>query len=76
MDQKREAWVNDLANPAVPLSKISRSVPHGYKGEKLLEMVFSRSVTLSRAVWYIRAIGAIEIVSSSAIVSFSRLIIS
>ena len=63
-DAKRETWFNDLANPAIPLSKLSRNIPHGYVGEKRLEMLFARHVPLLRAVWYIRAIGAIEIVSS------------
>lgn len=64
-EQKREAWVNDLANPSIPLSKLSKNVPHGYRGEKLLDMIFARKVLVERAVWYIRAIGAIEIVRAS-----------
>lgn len=61
-EQKREHWIHELANPARPLSEISKSVPHGYRGEKLLDMFYTRQVPLPRAVWYTRAIGAIEIV--------------
>ena len=61
-EQKRESWFNDLANPAIPLSKLSRTVPHGYRGEKLLDMLFARQAPIARAVWYIRAMGAVEIV--------------
>jgi hypothetical protein len=66
---KRETWVSDLSNPAIPLEKLSRNVPHGYKGDKLLEMLCNRRVPVERAGWYIRAIGGIEIVRSSLVLS-------
>ncbi|GAA5952811.1 hypothetical protein JCM3765_002972 [Sporobolomyces pararoseus] len=62
-DSKREAWFSDLANPAVPLSKLSRSVPHGYKGEKGLDMLAARKVEVGRAIWFVRAFGGVEIQS-------------
>ncbi|GAA5891003.1 hypothetical protein JCM5296_007345 [Sporobolomyces johnsonii] len=62
-DSKREAWFSDLANPTVPLSKLSRSVPHGYKGEKGLDMLAARKVEVGRAVWFVRAFGGVEIQS-------------
>ncbi|GAA6061332.1 hypothetical protein JCM10212_003222 [Sporobolomyces blumeae] len=62
-DSKRETWFSDLANPSVPLSKLSRSVPHGYKGEKGLDMLSARKVEVSRAVWFVRAFGGVEIQS-------------
>ncbi|GAA5978006.1 hypothetical protein JCM11641_004356 [Rhodosporidiobolus odoratus] len=62
-DAKREAWFSDLASPAVPLSKLSRSVPHGYKGEKGLDMLSNRKVDVPRAVWFVRAFGGVEIQS-------------
>ncbi|KAL8280716.1 hypothetical protein RQP46_007039 [Phenoliferia psychrophenolica] len=70
-DSKRAAWFNDLANQAIPLSKLSRNIPHGYVGEKRLEMLFDRQVPLLRAVWYIRAIGAIEIQAAKSRAGFS-----
>lgn len=62
-DSKREAWFSDLASPSVPLSKLSRSVPHGYKGEKGLDMLAHRRVEIDRAVWFVRAFGGVEIQS-------------
>lgn len=62
-DSKREAWFSDLASPSVPLSKLSRSVPHGYKGEKGLDMLANRKVEIDRAVWFVRAFGGVEIQS-------------
>ncbi|EGU12079.1 Proteophosphoglycan ppg4 [Rhodotorula toruloides ATCC 204091] len=64
-DSKREAWFSDLASPSVPLSKLSRSVPHGYKGEKGLDMLSKRKVEVGRAVWFVRAFGGVEIQSLS-----------
>ena len=62
-DSRRETWIGELANAAVPISKLAKSVPHGYKGEKLLQMLVDRNIPLNRAVWYIRTNGATEIVS-------------
>ncbi|GAA6032599.1 hypothetical protein JCM8097_004834 [Rhodosporidiobolus ruineniae] len=62
-DAKREAWFSDLASPSIPLSKLSRSVPHGYKGEKGLDMLAHRKVDVPRAVWFVRAFGGVEIQS-------------
>ncbi|KAH9810188.1 hypothetical protein DFH28DRAFT_1184889 [Melampsora americana] len=62
-DQKRENWLRELADPTVPLLKLSKNVPHGYKGEKLLEMLVQRRVEPVRAVWYIRLIGLNDIIA-------------
>lgn len=62
-DSKREAWFSDLASPSIPLSKLSRSVPHGYKGERGLDMLAHRKVEVDRAVWFVRAFGGVEIQS-------------
>ncbi|TKY86355.1 hypothetical protein EX895_004504 [Sporisorium graminicola] len=34
-------YVKDLADPSVPLNRLSRSVPHGFRGEKLFEMLWA-----------------------------------
>ncbi|PLW39654.1 hypothetical protein PCANC_19373 [Puccinia coronata f. sp. avenae] len=60
-EQKRENWLRELADDSVPLLKLSKNVPHGFKGEKLLEMLVSRKIECSRATWYIRLIGLNEI---------------
>jgi hypothetical protein len=64
-EQKRENWLRELADNSVPLLKLSKNVPHGFKGEKLLEMLVNRKIESSRATWYIRLIGLNEIVSPS-----------
>ncbi len=44
-DSKLAAYVRDLADPAVPLTRLARSVPHGFRGEKMLEMLYTGSPT-------------------------------
>ncbi|PLW25474.1 hypothetical protein PCASD_24991 [Puccinia coronata f. sp. avenae] len=60
-EQKRQSWLCELADDLVPLLKLSKNVPHGFKGEKLLEMLVSRKIECSRATWYIQLIGLDEI---------------
>ncbi|TFL04760.1 hypothetical protein BDV98DRAFT_330597 [Pterulicium gracile] len=62
-DPKRQAWFADLANPDVPLYKLSKSVPHGAKGHDLLDLLHSHNVTKPRAVWFLRVFGANETAS-------------
>ena len=73
-DQKRDAWMADLAGevsrstpttPTPKLSKLARTVPHGLRGEKLLDAIASRSVPVQRACWLIRSVGYGEIVQNS-----------
>lgn len=61
-EQQRMTWLDDLANPAVPFSRLARTIPHLPKGEKLLDMLITRSVPDERALWLIRLLGAYEIV--------------
>ncbi|KDE04123.1 hypothetical protein MVLG_05415 [Microbotryum lychnidis-dioicae p1A1 Lamole] len=65
-DTKREQWFTDLSNPAVPLSKLFSIVPHGYRGQQILEMFYSKKVPFSRAIWFVRAFGALEIQNNIA----------
>ncbi|KAI0068850.1 hypothetical protein BV25DRAFT_1904185 [Artomyces pyxidatus] len=60
-DSKRLAWFADLANPEVPLQKLSKSVPHGAKGHDLLDLLHSNNVAIPRAVWFLRVFGANEV---------------
>ncbi|KAF8995454.1 hypothetical protein BDQ17DRAFT_1430355 [Cyathus striatus] len=59
-DAKRQAWFADLANPDVPLYKLGKSVPHGAKGQDLLDLLHSNNVAIPRAVWFLRVFGANE----------------
>lgn len=71
-DSKRLTFVADLANPAVPLHKLSKSIPHGFKGVELLEMLWANGVSLERGVWFVKVIGASEMVSPSLLSPISR----
>ncbi|KAI8337752.1 hypothetical protein BC941DRAFT_513588 [Chlamydoabsidia padenii] len=66
MESKKEQWIQELANGAVPLQKLSRNVPHGYKGEKLLETLAARQVPYLRATWYIKVVGLSEMAQRNA----------
>lgn len=61
-DSKRQAWFADLANPDVPLHKLGKNVPHGAKGQDLLDLLHSYNVAIPRAVWFLRVFGANETV--------------
>lgn len=60
-DQRREAWLRDLANPTVPLRRLSRTIPHGLKGPTLLHQCAAKNIPTTRAVWFIRCVGANEL---------------
>ncbi|KAL4930205.1 mediator of RNA polymerase II transcription subunit 12 [Aspergillus undulatus] len=60
-DNKREAWLRDLANSAVPLRRLSRTIPHGIRGKALLDQCLSKWIPVSRAVWLAKCVGANEI---------------
>lgn len=61
-DSRRQTWFRQLADPNVPLYTLGKSVPHGAKGQDLLEMLYSNNVEISRAVWFVRVLGANEMV--------------
>lgn len=60
-DNKRETWLRDLANPSVPLRRLSRTIPHGIRGKILLEQCLSKWIPAGRAVWLAKCVGANEI---------------
>ncbi|KAL5337560.1 hypothetical protein BJX70DRAFT_409135 [Aspergillus crustosus] len=60
-DNKREAWLRDLANPSVPLRRLSRTIPHGIRGKALLDQCLSKWIPVTRAVWLAKCVGANEI---------------
>jgi mediator of RNA polymerase II transcription subunit 12 len=60
-DTKREAWLKDLANPEVPLRKLSRTIPHGIRGKVLLDHCITKDIPIARAVWLSKCVGANEI---------------
>jgi mediator of RNA polymerase II transcription subunit 12 len=60
-DSKREAWLRDLANPAVPLRKQARNIPYGIRGKLLMEQCAAKNIPLARAVWLAKCVGANEL---------------
>ncbi|KAI9885398.1 MAG: hypothetical protein M1823_002825 [Watsoniomyces obsoletus] len=59
-DTKREAWLRDLANPSIPLRRLSRTIPHGVRGRVLLDHCWSKNIPTTRAIWLTRCVGANE----------------
>ncbi|KAL9945659.1 RNA polymerase II mediator complex subunit [Verticillium nonalfalfae] len=57
-DTKREVWMRDLANPAISLRRLSRTIPHGIRGKGLLDHCLNKNVPTERAVWLVRCVGA------------------
>ncbi|KAJ5632913.1 hypothetical protein N7490_009252 [Penicillium lividum] len=60
-DNKRETWLRDLANPSVPLRRLSRTIPHGIRGKGLLDQCLGKWIPVARAVWLAKCVGANEI---------------
>jgi mediator of RNA polymerase II transcription subunit 12 len=60
-DSKRETWLRDLANPAIALRRLSRTIPHGIRGKLLLEQCLSKNIPIARAVWLAKCIGSNEL---------------
>jgi mediator of RNA polymerase II transcription subunit 12, fungi type len=60
-DTKREEWLRDLANPTVPLRKLSKTIPHGIRGKVLLEQFLAKRIPATRAIWLAKCVGANEI---------------
>lgn len=53
---KKEAWLRDLADPEIPLSKISNKLPHGIRNKILVESICNKNVPLPRAIWFTKCI--------------------
>ncbi|ODQ77893.1 hypothetical protein BABINDRAFT_163265 [Babjeviella inositovora NRRL Y-12698] len=60
-DQKREAWLANLANAAYPLRQLSRTIPHGLKKNKMLQQCVEKRIPCCRAVWFVKCISGNEI---------------
>lgn len=65
IDAKREQWMHELSSGVVPLKQLAKNVPHGFKGEKLLETLATKQVPFLRATWYIKIVGLSEMVSKN-----------
>jgi mediator of RNA polymerase II transcription subunit 12 len=58
---KREAWLQDLANPTFALRRLNRTIPYGISGKVLLEQCVNKDIPIARAVWLAKCIGANEL---------------
>jgi mediator of RNA polymerase II transcription subunit 12, fungi type len=58
---RREAWLGDLANSAVQLRRLSRTIPFGMNGKTLLEACLNKNIPIARAVWLAKCVGANEL---------------
>ncbi|CAE6502670.1 unnamed protein product [Rhizoctonia solani] len=65
-DTRKAAWLAELSNPTVPLSKLAKTVLHLPKGPDLLDILYGNNVAVSRAVWYVRILGANETLSAKS----------
>ncbi|KAI9030192.1 hypothetical protein CLU79DRAFT_843056 [Phycomyces nitens] len=65
-DNKKDTWMQELALGSTPLHKMARNVPHGFKGEKLLETLAIRQVPFLRASWFIKIVGLSEMTQRNA----------
>ena len=61
----KKSFLNDLADERIPLNspKFAKSVPHGMKGQDLLEMLWTRRIGVDRAVWLVQVLGAHDVAS-------------
>lgn len=57
--------MHELSSGVVPLKQLAKNVPHGFKGEKLLETLATKQVPFLRATWYIKIVGLSEMVSKN-----------
>ncbi|RKO89590.1 hypothetical protein BDK51DRAFT_46789 [Blyttiomyces helicus] len=54
--QDRDMWISDLAGTE-SLRVLADSVPHGIKGDRLLDALFQKRVPFTRALWFIKVVG-------------------
>lgn len=59
-EHNRIKWLENLANPQVPLKNLSRAVPHGIKNKALLEQCAEHRIPIPRAIWLIRCVSINE----------------
>jgi len=59
-DSKREQWLKDLSNVAVPMQWLNRTIPHGVRGRLLLHQCLNKHIPIPRAVWLIKCVASNE----------------
>ncbi|VEU20684.1 DEKNAAC101623 [Brettanomyces naardenensis] len=59
-EHKREMWLDNLANPSVPLKQLSKAIPHGLRNKTLFEQCLNHKLPISRAIWLIKCVSSNE----------------
>lgn len=59
-EHKRELWLQNLANPSVPLRQLARAIPHGLRNRALFEQCMSHHVPIDRALWLVKCVASNE----------------
>lgn len=72
-ESKRQTFISELADPSVPLHRLAKQIPHGFKGLELLEMLWTNNVNVDRGIWFVKVIGANEMVSWAIFARASRM---
>ena len=54
--EQKEEWLQQLAAPDAELDALCSHVPHGVKGQAMLDELQQRGVSVVRAVWFIRIV--------------------
>lgn len=52
----KEKWIQSLAEENEPLHKLSLKVPHGFKGDNLLNNLINKRISFLRATWFLKII--------------------
>ncbi|KAJ2726412.1 hypothetical protein GGI07_000550 [Coemansia sp. Benny D115] len=59
-DEQRDEWLQNLANPRVPLAVLVSGTPFGLRADRLLDALCTHRVPLQRAIWAVRLVGVYE----------------
>ncbi|KXS18667.1 hypothetical protein M427DRAFT_95991 [Gonapodya prolifera JEL478] len=65
-DANREQWIRDLKDPHIPLHVLEKTIPQGYKGDRLLEVLVVHQIPLVRATWFVKMVTVAESVSQKS----------
>ncbi|QPG75259.1 hypothetical protein FOA43_002609 [Brettanomyces nanus] len=59
-EHKRDMWLKNLANSAIPLRQLSKAIPHGLRNKSLFEQCFNHNIPIARAIWLIKCVSSNE----------------
>lgn len=59
-EHKRDIWLKRLSDPKIPLTQLSKAIPHGLRNKTLLEQCLLHNVSISRTIWLIKCVASNE----------------